>query len=299
MQLQPGEIYYFARQLDNSQDPATYYVRAVVKDNRTDTVLATINLTDKGSQRFIGSYTVPSAVGNGFYISITSFVYTDSGYTTLSPVYSTVVENHLIQNRFSTSFGYGGDSVVSSEQLKKAIGEAISLIPAPKTEKVKFPKITFPEFPKYDGEFSSLKEEMKSLGLSFEKQGGMTKDSISSAFENTVQKIAEALDGHYSRQMETFQDMFNRVIQQNIALEKMLKDVSGQNQIVISKGASITNLIEESKLMRESFANAMSSEKKKSGGILKRIRESMQGEKEEVPEVPKEYPLYGFMKNKI
>lgn len=134
LQLNPQKPFNFSRQLDNVSDTTTYYLQAVVRLNSTNAVLATINMTDKGSQRFVGSFTPPNDPGgSGYDISITTSVYTDSGYTSLSPVYSTVATDYRVQLLFSPAFGYGGSSGVEPKVLRKIIQEELDDLKKKKT----------------------------------------------------------------------------------------------------------------------------------------------------------------------
>ncbi len=83
--LQPQKSFTVVRQIANHLDSATYYVRAVIRNAYTDELIETLDLTSRGSQRFSKNWQVPAdPSGEGFYISIVTSVYTDSGYTTKS-----------------------------------------------------------------------------------------------------------------------------------------------------------------------------------------------------------------------
>lgn len=101
------------RQLQDPNDSGTYYVRAVVRNALTDAIISTINLTDRGVQRFSKSWQVPAdAVGLGFYITIETRVYTDVDYTVLSDTYGQEINTYLVDNRFRTlNAGGSGDSI--------------------------------------------------------------------------------------------------------------------------------------------------------------------------------------------
>ena len=144
LQINPNQKFNFSRQLDNVGDSTTYYLQAVVRYNSNNSILATVNMTDKGSQRFIGSFTPPNDPGgNGYDISITTSVYTDSGYSQLSPTYSTVGTDYRVQLNFSPAFGYGGGGGIDLKILRRIIQEELEdlkkkKIPEPlKSEEVK------------------------------------------------------------------------------------------------------------------------------------------------------------------
>lgn len=98
--LQPQNYFTLVRQISNHLDAATYYVQAVIRNAYTDATIATLQLTDKGGQRFKYDWMVPAdPSGQGFYISVVTSVYTDSGYTTKSPNYGDDENTYLIQDR--------------------------------------------------------------------------------------------------------------------------------------------------------------------------------------------------------
>ena len=128
MQLRPTENFVIARQVDDPYDTATYYVQAKVRNAQDDTLLKTVNLTDNGDQRFRGDYEVPvDGSGLGFYITITTRVYTDSGYTTESENYGVEEREYLVQERYNQNIGGpgGGGSDISYEKIKKIVKEVV------------------------------------------------------------------------------------------------------------------------------------------------------------------------------
>lgn len=126
MILQPQEYFTVVRQIGDPTDSNTYYVRAVIRNARTDALIETINLTDRGSRRFSLPWQVPAdPSGQGFYISVLTTVYTDSGYTTKSDVYSEEMETYLIDNRFRNLGGGGGGDDVSYKKIREIFEETI------------------------------------------------------------------------------------------------------------------------------------------------------------------------------
>lgn len=136
MQLSPGEVFAVARQIADPYDSATYYVRAEIRDARTDALLATLDLEDKGNQRFRKDWKVvtdPSGLGR--YITITSTVYTDAGYTDIATNYGREEREYLVQVRRSNYASGGGYSGLTKKDLEK-IAEllAAKLAELPKVE---------------------------------------------------------------------------------------------------------------------------------------------------------------------
>lgn len=121
MTLEPREIFTIARQIGDSHiDSTTYYVRAVVRNARTDASLETVNLTDRGSGRFSNTYQVPADTsGLGFYISITTTVYIDSAYSNKSQNHLEEVNTYLVYRRRPIVGGGGGG--LTEEQIRKIV----------------------------------------------------------------------------------------------------------------------------------------------------------------------------------
>ncbi len=128
MLLRPQRPFTIVRQLNNPFITDTFYVRAVIRDAYTDTILETLNLTDKTGQRFTGTWTVaPDPSGLGREISIVTSVYTDSGYTTKSENYGDEENTHTIEERFVNGRGGagGGAGNLDSGTVRRIIREEI------------------------------------------------------------------------------------------------------------------------------------------------------------------------------
>jgi len=118
MQLKPQEQFAVVRQLSDPFDSGTYYVQAKIRNAHDDTLLATLNLSDKGGQRFRSDWQVPADTsGEGFYIDIETIVYTDSGYSTVSDVYGRENAVYLVQDRATPPFGAGGGPDIDYKRL--------------------------------------------------------------------------------------------------------------------------------------------------------------------------------------
>lgn len=111
--LQPQKNFTVVRQIANHTDSATYYVQAVIRNAYTDDIIDTLQLTDKGGQRFKKDWRVPAdPSGEGFFISIVTSVYTDSGYTTKSDNYGDEETTYLVIDRLRS--GGGGSGVINT-----------------------------------------------------------------------------------------------------------------------------------------------------------------------------------------
>lgn len=162
MQLIPQRNFTVVRQIGNHTDSATYYVRAVIRNAYTDAILDTLDLTDKGSQRFKKDWLVPQETsGLGGFISIVTSVYTDSGYTTKSENYSDEENTYLWANLTSNVGGGGGFSEkFDYRRLRGIVQEEIAKIP---------PVPAFPEIPT-PKEYQMKWDEVFSLIDSVEKK---------------------------------------------------------------------------------------------------------------------------------
>lgn len=180
MQLHPRESFVITHQLNNSYITDTSYVRAVIRNAKTDTILDTLDLTDKGDGRFTTEWQVPAdASGQGFWVSIITSVYSDSGYTTKSQNYGDEANTYLVQERFNHNLGGvggGGGPDIDYKKIRKIIKEEIGKIDFPEVEiepvivtnikeiikEVKVPEIKVVESFK-EMDISSLQEGIKEI----------------------------------------------------------------------------------------------------------------------------------------
>lgn len=127
--LQPQNSFTIVRQIANHTDTGTYYVRTVIRNAYTDEIIATLDLEDKGGQRFTKNWQVPGdPSGQGFYISAVSSVYIDSGYTTKSENYGDEETTYLVQDRLLLARGGGG---VDAYTVRRIIQEELAGRPNP------------------------------------------------------------------------------------------------------------------------------------------------------------------------
>lgn len=139
LQLQPQRTFTVVRQLANHQDSSTYYVQAVIRDAYSDAILATVQLADKGGQRFKYDWKVPAdRSGEGFYVSIVTSVYDDSGYTTKSGNYGDEENTYLVIDHLGArrggfqlgSFGLAGGGI-DARTTRRIIREELDTLPKP------------------------------------------------------------------------------------------------------------------------------------------------------------------------
>lgn len=128
VQLKPQQSFTVVRQIANHLDAATYYVRAVIRNAYTDALIETLDLTDRGSQRFSKNWQAPAdPSGQGFYISIVTSVYTDSGYTTKSENYGDEETTYLVMD-FPQNFGGGYTDYF---RIREIVKEELAALPRP------------------------------------------------------------------------------------------------------------------------------------------------------------------------
>ena len=137
--LVPNQQFPFVWQLGDPADTNTNYVQIVVSYSASSKVITTLNLTDKGNQKFVGSFLVPSDItGNGYYLDIKISIYSDSGYTTLSPNYPIASIQYFVNTPISAmAFNGGGDGIDEGTLIKileKMLGKHIGGLKFPKYE---------------------------------------------------------------------------------------------------------------------------------------------------------------------
>src|SRR3990167_4722552 len=126
--LNPAESFPIVRVLKDHSDTDTRYVQAVIRDATMDTLIATVNLDDKGSRRFqkVWKVTYDNAYSQGRYIVITTTVYDDSGYTSKSLNYQEEAETYLVQQRWWPGAYGGGGGTIDYRKLRKIMNEVIA-----------------------------------------------------------------------------------------------------------------------------------------------------------------------------
>jgi hypothetical protein len=179
MILRPGEKFVIARGLGDHTDSGTYYVQATVRNARTDELLATVKLTDRGNRRFSSDYQVPwDSSGLGMYILVTTTVYEDSGYTTKSASYTEEFNEYLVDERQPQSTGGGAE--IDYKKIRKIFSEEVEKLPEPPEVEVDLQpiygllgkilqvcnEITMPEMPDMSGlekELSTISKQISNL----------------------------------------------------------------------------------------------------------------------------------------
>lgn len=131
MILQPQQYFAICRQIADPSDSTVYYIQAIIRDASTDTLLDTVNLDSKGTGRWRKNWQVPTDPSNqGRYITITTRVYDDAGYTTLNGNYGAEEREYLIQ-RINNRYSGGGGGDITSKDIRKLFQEELAKLPEP------------------------------------------------------------------------------------------------------------------------------------------------------------------------
>lgn len=192
--INPNEMFPIMRGIGDHTDTATYYVRAFVRDAVTDAILATVDLEDKGGQRFQTAWKVvyDNVFQKGRYITIVTSVYTDSGYTTKSENYGDEFETYLVQERWdmAKAASIGGGGGIDYRELRKILKEQLKEIEYPEQKELNIESLIrditvsvidnipeypeqkpFPDFPEIEKvDLSGVEKEIKSLNTELRKR---------------------------------------------------------------------------------------------------------------------------------
>lgn len=236
VQLKPQQSFTVVRQIANHTDSGTYYVRAVIRNAYTDDLIATLDLTSRGSQRFSKNWQVPAdSSGQGFYISIVTSVYTDSGYTTKSENYGDEENTHLVAELWPHGRGGGG---VDYFTIRRIVKEEIEKIPKPEP-------VIIPEFPKIEmrwedvlGKIDEVKKKIKPqekvdfsevMELMHKTMKAVEDKEVTPATELTpvIEKIDDLLEEVRLNHSESMGDMEEKMSTFNENLPKLI----GQNTV--------------------------------------------------------------------
>lgn len=260
VQLHPKESFSIVRQISDHTDIATYYVRAVVRNAKTDALLETVDLTDRGSQRFSKSWLVPADVsGQGLWISILTSVYTDSGYTTKSPNYGDEMETYLVQARqiFNPNYPIPVGADIDYKRIKKIIDESLGTIEKP--EGVELGGITSD----IKSAIQAIKETENVLGRKIEaiKMPKCEHKEMMKAIDNIEMPIMpEIPEFDYSLILNAIQEYANRLPDK--ILETLDKAIANLYSFTVSQKEELSSLIKETMNKNTSRFNKIEQMKK-------------------------------------
>lgn len=131
----PGSTRYPVYQISNPVDIGTlYYIKVVVQRASDLTTVATLKLISEGNGLYGGvNYQIPQdPTGQGYELFETTSVYTDSGYTSLSPNYQIVNTPIDVGVQITSSLiggtGGGGYDFTDYKTIRKIITEELILL---------------------------------------------------------------------------------------------------------------------------------------------------------------------------
>ena len=277
-QIQPLEVLFLNRQLDaGALDTNVYYVQAKIYNASNNALLATVNLTlnPNIAQDYVGTWQVPNGGINGYYIYIITTVYTNSSYTNQSPTYSVTSDTYLVQQRFNTSIGYGGDSVIDWNSLKGIIKDELKIyhdtFPTEKGLKGKDIEEVIGNVlaPYHESILSQLSinprehETTRKMIDGYAKQGAKLDPSVTSYFDNLVSRLGESVN----QQMQAHQRNFQTATD---GLHKKLVEHLEKNGSMLADNHK-KNMNEMKNIIGGHFSELMSQENESRGKQMKKI----------------------------
>lgn len=189
MNVLPQSTLRLVRQLTDPYDTGTNYVQAVIRNSTTGDIVATVNLTDEDNQRFTGAYTTPPDIsGMGYYLDVTTTVYSDDAYTTKNTNYAIEAHTYFIHEQKVHLGGGGGD--VNYDKIRKIVKEIL------------------------DGQDKPEMPTIKDLTPEIKAMEQRIKDSVASAVSSIrfPEQVRPDLDGVVARISSTVENATNAVL---------------------------------------------------------------------------------------
>lgn len=134
--IQPRQNFPISRLLTDPTDNNTYYLSAIIRNAKTGATIDTKELSQISGRLYGVTYQMPAdPSGQGFYITITTEVYTDSGRTVKSDAYGEEHEVFFLYDRFNFTQQMASQiaALISNDgldidynKIKKACDKAIS-----------------------------------------------------------------------------------------------------------------------------------------------------------------------------
>lgn len=235
MQLQPQEYFTVVRQLHDWNDTDTNYVQAVIRNARTDELLATLELNDKGNRRFSKEWQVKADTsGLGYYITITTSVFIDSDYSSKNPNYGDEMNTYLVDERKRIQGG-GGGSDIDYKKIASIVKEnneetAINLLGEmlPKLATIDYPrlldainaipsKIEIPPqqpitIPDYTKNLEAINGHIKALQASIEAIRGNMPNINLTPLETQIQELQEVFNTSIEDINESMEDYSQAIL---------------------------------------------------------------------------------------
>lgn len=243
--LQPQETFAIVRQLQDHTDSSTYYVRATIRDSKTDELLETLNLTEKGSntRRFSRNWQVsPDPSGLGRFISILTEVFTDSGYTTKASNYGDEMQTYKVIDQTRSGGGGSLGVVVDYKKIKKMIDEGVESIPKPQAPS----KVDLKPVMKA---ISKTEKAVKSIKMpAIPKQAELNLQPVISQLNSAQNAILEAVGAIPGRDKNDIKPLADALHNLDIqALRGAIEETMTQMNGMITELKGFTDLIPELK----------------------------------------------------
>lgn len=205
-QITPAKVLPITKQIQDTLNGGTFYVRAIIKIANTRETIDTVNLTDAGSGYFYYNWTVPY-YQDETYVDILVTTYDDSGYTTINGIYGTEKFQYVIRDpRATVGGGFGME--IDYKKVRQIIKEELEMIPRPTPEIDLVPlfnrlggleqliKENKPKNPDYSGILSSINEIKSTLikEISKNKPEKMDLSGIESKINGMEGKIGDKFE---------------------------------------------------------------------------------------------------------
>lgn len=259
MQLNPQENFTIARGLEDHTDNTVLYVRAFIRDARTDTLLSTVDLANRGdNHRFSSVWPVPAdPSGQGFYIVVTTSVYSDSSYTTKTPLYGDKYDEYLVMTRTNATAGIGGGGGedVDYKKIQRIVQEEL--------KKLVFPAMPEPQvFVPKEIDLSPILEALKDVGnkVNVQKLPDVKVDfsDVLAKLDRIVVKAANPqIDPDQLKPLVTLSEELTEMLE---AKEEGLKETCEKIEDVLEKmkqffGADVDRMGDTVKELKKKFDN--------------------------------------------
>lgn len=262
VQLFPQQTFTVVRQLaHNPSESGTHYVQAVVRNAFTDEIVETLQLTHQGGYRYSKSFRVPADTsGLGFYISIVTSVYSDSGYTTKSEIWGDEENTYLVLDHTKTQGGgYRGYTGPDMSDIRRIFREEIAKLPETPAPVVNIPE---PEKMRWDEVIGALAEIRQAIvpqeptdltpvlqAISRAEQAIISKEVTPEADLSPVlgklDEIAQKTDSHKEELSGKSDEAYIKLGEMLMAIPKEVKDIMENVEFKVSGSLKTTEDAEE------------------------------------------------------
>lgn len=195
MQISPLQALPVAYETSIPGDTTLYYVQAVLRDTASSAVLQALNLKNVSStpNRYVGSFNgsnLTDASGLGHAVDVTITVYTDSGYSVLSPNYQILQTSYMVLQPWINNLGMGGGLNIDYDKLQK-------MFDGKKMDNAEIGNELSRRIPKFDYSKISEATETSRSALSAELRGHV--EALSKAFADAQVSSTSAYTAHNAR----------------------------------------------------------------------------------------------------